>query len=135
MANFEGQLFCVDLQTQKIVWTYDNPEESFFAIPAVCPKHLFVGSRENKLICLDSLSGHEQWTFPTEDAVNSNPVICGMKVIFGCDDGFLRILNLGGKETWSANLGQPIVSSPAIADNFVLVGCDDGVVYAFSAVK
>ena len=122
----------VDLQSDQIVWTYNNPEESFFAVPAVSEKYVVIGSRDKKLICLDRQTGDEVWTFPTEGSVNSSPVICGSKVIFGADDGFLRILNVSdGKQTWSTNLGRPILSSPAIADNIVLIGCDDGYVYAF----
>ncbi|HPY77073.1 MAG TPA: PQQ-binding-like beta-propeller repeat protein, partial [Anaerohalosphaeraceae bacterium] len=77
-----------------------------------------------------------RWKFKTGAAVNSSPVICGSKVIFGADDGFLRILNLAdGKEVWSANLAQPIASGPAVVENCVLVGCDDGYVYVFSAIN
>ncbi|HOQ05583.1 MAG TPA: PQQ-binding-like beta-propeller repeat protein [Anaerohalosphaeraceae bacterium] len=132
IGNFEGQLFCVDTQTAQIVWTSSHSDDAFFAAPAVNEQYLVVGSQKNKVLCLDRKTGGLLWTFRTEDAVNSSPVICGTKVLFGSDDGFFRMLSLtDGKELWSANLARPIASSPAVVSNLVLIGCDDGFVYAW----
>ncbi len=132
VGNFKGQIFCVDIQTAKVLWTSSHPDEAFFAAPAVNEQYLVIGSQKNKVLGLDRKTGRLLWTFRTEDAVNTSPVICGTKVLFGSDDGFLRILSLNdGKQLWSANLARPIASSPAVVNNLVLIGCNDGFVYAW----
>ncbi len=63
----------------------------------------------------------------------SSPVICGDRVLVGCDDGWLYLLDIeDGHEVWSFELGAAIGTSPAVGDGFVVVGCDDGCVYGFS---
>ncbi|HRU16084.1 MAG TPA: PQQ-binding-like beta-propeller repeat protein [Anaerohalosphaeraceae bacterium] len=131
VGNFSGQILSIRIQTAEIAWTSSRPDDAFFAAPAVNDSCLVIGSQSNKLLCLDRQTGQIRWTFQTEGAVNSSPVLCGTSALFGCDDGFLRIVSLtDGKERWSANLAQPI-SSPAVAANRIFVGCGDGCIYAW----
>jgi len=63
-------------------------------------------------------------------------VICGGKVVVGCEDGRLYVIRLSnGTKVWSYETGQPITSSPAVARGMIVVGCDDGYVYAFGAAR
>ena len=77
-------------------------------------------------------NGKEIWKFRTRGEVDSSPVICGNKVIFGSTDGRLYILKLSsGKEIWSYEIGEAIPGSPAVVGGMILVGAEDGRVYAF----
>jgi outer membrane protein assembly factor BamB len=72
------------------------------------------------------------WTFKALGEVDSSPVICGDKVVVGCEDGRLYMLKLSdGSRVWSFEIGRPVTSSPAVAGEMVVVGSDDGYVYAF----
>jgi outer membrane protein assembly factor BamB len=72
------------------------------------------------------------WTFPTGGEIDSSPVICGDKVVFGSADGRIYLLNLDdGKELWSYEIGAGIVSSPAVVGDRVIIAAEDGLVYAF----
>ena len=42
----------------------------------------------------DRSSGQMLWTFPTGGEIDSSPVICGDKVVFGSADGRIYLLNL-----------------------------------------
>jgi outer membrane protein assembly factor BamB len=75
-----------------------------------------------------------RWTFQTGDEVNSSPIICGDKVVFGSDDGWLYVVGLAdGRQLWSYPIGQPISGSPAFGEGVLVIGADDGWVYAFGA--
>ena len=81
-------------------------------------------------------SGDEAWTFKTLGEVDSSPAICGDRVVVGCEDGRLYMVNvLDGSEIRSFEIGQAISSSPAVAGELVVVGCDDGYVYAFGTKR
>ena len=76
--------------------------------------------------------GKRRWIFETGGDVDSSPVICDGKVLFGSRDGRLYALNAAdGKELWSYEIGAAIVGAPAVVDGVVIIGAEDGAVYAF----
>jgi len=81
---------------------------------------------------LSRTDGSLVWSFKAKGDIDSSPVICDDKVVFGSEDGRLYMVGLAdGALVWSYDTGQPIISSPAVAAGLVVVGCDDGYVYAF----
>ena len=71
--------------------------------------------------------------FSTLGEIDSSPVICGDKVVFGSLDGIIYMIRLSdGSKVWSYETGQAITSSAAVAKGMVIIGCDDGYLYAFS---
>ena len=84
------------------------------------------------LYSVDRDSGVENWTFTTGGDIDSSPVICGSKIVFGSTDGRLYIVNLSdGKEVWSYEIGEGITGSPAVSGGYIIIGADDGRLYAF----
>jgi outer membrane protein assembly factor BamB len=82
--------------------------------------------------CVNSIEGVEVWNFPASGDVDSSPVIAGGQVIFGGDDGRVRVVNLeDGKLLWSYEIGAAIKTAPAVLRGMILLGADDGCVYAF----
>ena len=68
--------------------------------------------------------------------IDSSPVVCGDKVVFGSMDGKLYVLSLNtGKEIASYEVGEPISSTAATFDNRILIGCEDGNVYYFNTAS
>ena len=64
--------------------------------------------------------------------IDSSPVICGDKVVVGCDDGRLYMLRLdNGEQVWSYQIGEVITGSPAVAAGRVVIGAEDGLIYVF----
>ena len=130
-GNYGGELVCVDLAKGKIAWRYDTGRP-VLSSPAIGPRQVVFGARDNYVYSLSRKDGRELWKFRTGDSVDSSPVIVGSKVVVGSDDGRLYLLRLAdGKMVWSYETGQSITSSPAVADGMVVVGCDDGTVYCF----
>ena len=76
----------------------------------------YVSSSFNHLNTLGAKSGEPLWTFKTRRKVDSSPVVCGDKVVFGTGDGRLYLLDLEtGKELWNYEVGKSIIASPAVA--------------------
>jgi hypothetical protein len=75
------------------------------------------------------------WTFDTEDAVKSSPVVDGGRVYVGTMGGDVLCLDAyTGRKVWSYETGGPVESSPAIVDNMVYIGSDDAFVYCLDAL-
>lgn len=73
-----------------------------------------------------------KWTFSTEDAIKSSPVICDDKLFIGSNDGNLYALNLEGKLLWKYNAGTSIEAAPLLVDDKVIFGSLDGMVHALN---
>ncbi|MBM4016980.1 MAG: Pyrrolo-quinoline quinone [Planctomycetes bacterium] len=132
VANYQGRFFCIDLETQRILWHYGDDESPFYSSPAVGPRQVVIGCGDNKVHCIDRGSGRSLWTFATRGNVDSSPAICGNRVVVGSGDGRLYVLRLSdGRQAWSYEVGQPVTASPAVSGGWVVVGGEDGAVYAF----
>ena len=82
------------------------------------------------------MSGKLFWEFPTQGKIDSSPVVCGDRIIFGSSDGRLYLLDLeNGKPIWTYEIGGEVTASPAVADGIVVIGSEDGCVYAFGPEK
>jgi outer membrane protein assembly factor BamB len=134
VGNYGGRLVCVDLNSQEIVWEFNEPSsQPFFSSPAVTEERLVIGSRSGTLYCFRRLDGKLLWTYATGGEINSSPLICGGEVIAGSDDGYLYRLSLkDGSKIWSYFIGEGISGSPAVAFEMLFVGARDGAVYAFA---
>ena len=76
--------------------------------------------------------GESIWSFKTRGKVDSSPILCDNKVIFGSYDGRIYSLDAdNGKELWRFDLGKPVIAAPAIVKGYILIGGSDGVLYAF----
>jgi len=138
VGNYGGKLLCVDLVSQKTVWSYGNKETEtpFFASPAIGVDRIIAGCRDNSVHCVSRKDGQRIWVFKTRGDVDSSPVICGDKVVACSVDGRIYLLKLSdGTQVWSYELGAPIIGSPAVAGGWLIVGADDGRVYAFGPKK
>ena len=133
VANYEGKIMRIDLAAGRIDWTVALPDKQEFCSPALTDSHVIIGDGgDNRLRCLDRRDGKQAWEFPTRGPIESSPVVCDGKVVFGAGDGRLYVLDLAdGHCLWSRDLGQALASSPAVVDGKIIVGCDDGFVYVF----
>ncbi|MAB80717.1 MAG: Pyrrolo-quinoline quinone [Planctomycetes bacterium] len=132
-GHYGNQFVCVDLEKEKVVWSYDSPRHPFFSSPAIGTDRIVFGGRDKRLHCARLADGKPLWSFPTRRKIDSSPVICGDSVVFGSGDGRLYVVGLeDGKERWQYDIGKAILSSPAVVDGWVFVGANDKKLYAFA---
>ena len=134
IGHYGGQLVCIDVNEQKIVWKYGDRESGreFFSSPAVGKDRVLIGSRDNYIHCVDRGTGQLIWKFQTRGEVDSSPVIVKDKVVFGSADGSLYMVGLeDGKMIRSYEIGASITGSPAVINGMIVTGAEDGRIYAF----
>ncbi len=136
MGSMRNDVKAIDWKKSEIVWTYKpgRGAQQFASSPAVTDKYILIGSRDNKLHCLDRAKGTSHWVFPTGNKVDSSPVVAGTRVVFGSQDDKLYILDLeSGKSIQVVPLDGPISASPVVVDGKVLIGTQKGTLYCLGS--
>jgi outer membrane protein assembly factor BamB len=134
LGHYGSMLVAIDLQEKKIIWEYMDRKQgdAFFSSPAVGEDRILIGSRDNRLHCVDRKTGEGIWTFSTRDWVESSPVIAGNRVIFGSTDGRLYMVDIkNGGLLWSYEIGAAIIACPAVTAGLIAIGAEDGRIYLF----
>jgi len=73
------------------------------------------------------------WTFKTEGAITSSPVVVDGTVFFGSDDGFLYAVDLEtGAKRWAFKTDDIIEAPALVHDDLVYIGSSDFFFYAVS---
>src|SRR5207248_7832769 len=88
-------LYCVDLGTRNVLWTFDNDGDmkEVFSSPCLSGGRIYIGEgfHEDKgcrLYCIDANTGKKLWDFPTSSHTEGTPVVVGGRVYFSAgDDG------------------------------------------------
>ncbi|MBI1916674.1 MAG: PQQ-binding-like beta-propeller repeat protein [Planctomycetes bacterium] len=130
-----GLLYCLDRETGKKLWQFDNDEEmkQMLSSPCVAYGRVYVGEgfHENascKLFCLDAATGKKLWAFETQSHVESSPCVADGRLYFGAGDDGLYCLDAGsGKKLWQypgpgAREGLHIDANPTVVDGRVYCG-------------
>lgn len=135
IGNYEDTFMCADIDSGAILWQYTNDGYPYYASAAVTEEWVLACARDYKLYCFDRQTGRVKWTFSALAEIDSSPVVCDNKVLFGSDDGWIYMVDVSsGKEIWSFEIGEIIASSPAVAQGMVVIGADDGIVYCFGSL-
>jgi outer membrane protein assembly factor BamB len=82
-----------------------------------------IGSNDDKVYCLDGVTGLLEWSYPTGGSVFSSPAAADidgddtMEVVVGSYDSNIYCLNgITGLVEWSYAAGGPVYSSPSVAN-------------------
>ena len=135
-GHYGNAFVSVDLDDQKVIWEYTDPNHAFFSSPAILEDRVIFGGRDRELHCVNKETGEELWSFKTRRKVDSSPVACDGKVVFGSGDGWLHMLRVeDGESLWSYEIGRSILGSPAVVGGEVLIGANDGRLYCFGSVE
>jgi len=131
--NHTGYSTSTAPNTNKTIWNYTTGSY-VYSSPAVADGKVYVGSCDNKVYCLDALTGEHIWNYTTGQYVDSSPAVADGKVFVGSFDGKVYCLNaLTGAHIWNYTTGSYVRSSPAVADGKVYIGSDDYKVYCLDA--
>ncbi|HYT92341.1 MAG TPA: PQQ-binding-like beta-propeller repeat protein, partial [Gemmataceae bacterium] len=135
--NRYGSLYCVDVETQQLLWTFTNKKKmrEGFSSPVLADGRLYFGEgfhqdNDCKLYCLDAKTGNKLWEFQTTSHTESTPVVVGGRVYFGAgDDGVYCVDAINGKKIWqfpeqeaAKKFHLHVDSTPAVAGKRVYVG-------------
>ena len=116
------------------LWNYTTGA-SVSSSPAVSGGHVYVGSFNDKVYCLDATTGAHVWHYATSNVIwSSSPAVAGSLVYVGSEDNYVYCLNANtGAFGWSYHTNNQVDSSPAITGWFLYIGSRDGYVYCLDA--
>lgn len=107
--------------------------------PAVQNDKVYIGSKLNKLHCVDAETGDYLWNYTTLGRIGySSPAVYDNKVYIGSAElpwnGTLYCVNAdNGTEIWNYTTDASIYSSPTVNNGYVYIGSHDRNVYCFDA--
>jgi len=141
VGHYGNEVVCVDIADQTVEWTFKDRAFPYASSPALSLDRVVIGGRDKGLHCLDRKTGERIWRASARENIDSSPVICGDRVVYGTEDGTLNIVSLekvsqeNGDEgrIWSFTIGEALIAPPAVARGMIVIGSYEGTVYAFGA--
>jgi len=137
VATSGGKVFRIELPGGEITWTYragEEGHEEFTTSPAVGKDLVIVAGGSGNIYCIDRETGQAAGNrfFKADSRIDSSPVLCGDKAVFGCTDGRIYIVEVpGGKKVWSYRTGGEITASVAVAGGIIAAITFDGQLFLF----
>jgi outer membrane protein assembly factor BamB len=142
-----GRLYCLDRDTSKVVWTFDNDGtmKPVFSTPWLADGQIWIGEgyhqdQKCRLYCLDAATGEKIGQFRTKSHTESSPCVANGLVYFGAGDDGLYCINPKKKDDegrFEAEWNYPHVhvdASPAVAGGRVYCGSGVGDIYRETAI-
>lgn len=119
------------------LWSYTAVGgQGFESSPYVSNNHyLYIGNNDGKLYCLNTNNGTLKWSFATEGAVKSSPILMDGNVMFGSyDRKFYSVDSATGLERWYIQTEDAISSSPVYFNQKVYFGSHDHYFYCIDII-
>jgi len=132
----QSRLVAFDVATGKTIWSY-QARGWILGTPSLSAAHVFVGSQDKFLHCLDKRTGKLVWKFPTKSRIESGAAVDAKSVFFGSCDGGVYCVNVAdGRQRWRFDTDadptghRSIYSTPVLTDNALYFAAGEGQVYA-----
>jgi outer membrane protein assembly factor BamB len=133
VGSYGGRLMGIDIAEMRVAWTYANDARRapFIASPALIDTFLIAPSRDRFVHCVSPADGRLIWKFAARGQVDASPVVVGNRVVVGCGNGVLYLIDLvTGALANSLDLGGGLGGTPLVSGGMVIVGDESGLVTA-----
>lgn len=129
----------------ELLWTYKAGDKDAMikSTAAIVGEHVYVGSLNGELLCLELHTGKRLWSYRSGNAVGANAFIPGFKtapavsadtVYIGDEEGGLHAVDRAtGKGRWKFEAGAEIANGVNLFDTFVLFGSHDNNLYCLKS--
>jgi outer membrane protein assembly factor BamB len=134
----DGVLYRLDAATGRPTWSARLVDEPLARLPpgdpasawdffasgvAVAGEHLFVGTRDGRMVALNAGDGRRVWVYSTQGPLLASPAVDSGRLFFGSFDGHVHALDAEtGEPLWKTDTKGAVVSGPAVAGDRVIVG-------------
>jgi outer membrane protein assembly factor BamB len=135
ISTYAGSIFCLKRTDGTKLWsTYIKRDlvryESFYSSPATNGKQLFTAARTGKLVALDAVTGHVDWTQSMGALTYATPALSEGRVYIGSYSGRANAYSAeSGKLLWSTYLGGRITGSGLVVGSLFFVSTIEGKTY------
>ena len=126
--------YCLDLFTGDIIWSSDVGIV-LLSSPTFFEDKVYIGSRDEKMYCLNANTGEKLWRFYTGSMTyETAPSVAYGNVYVGNAFGFIYCVNAtSGERVWSTKESARAVASPVICDEKLYIGSVDNHLYCLDA--
>jgi outer membrane protein assembly factor BamB len=128
-----GYIHCLRLKDGSEAWATRVSGQGTSSSPCIVGNHVYIGSGDTCLFCLDIRTGAIEWKFDAGVAVGSSPLAVGELIYVGDTGGWLHCLSHSGRKMWQFKTGDRLDSDPALIDNVLIFGSYDGYLYSVRA--
>ena len=123
--------FCMDLNTKKILWTYDTEWYQIRSSPTIVGDVLLCGANDHNLYAINTKNGKLKWKYKTGNPITSSPAATSSIVCVTSSDSYVYAIDIAtGKLLWKFQANDQFRATPCIVDNIVYAGANDGYLYA-----
>ena len=127
-GSHDGNLYCLDTKTGKMIWAYTTDDQITAApvnvkSPDGKAMWIIVGSRDNHLHCVNAKTGKGVWKYETTNYINGAPAISKGVTVFGGCDGLVHVVSVkDGKAVKEIEVAEYIAATAAMVGDLVYVG-------------
>lgn len=119
----DGKFSAFDVVRRELAWSTKEPGD-WNRSGSACDGVRTYFAAPGGVRAFDPVDGRKLWEFPLKTSpIHSSPVVVGGRVVFGAEDGKLRVLDAAdGALLREFDLGEPLTASPAVAGTRAFVG-------------
>lgn len=142
-GNLDGYVYAVNAETGAFAWRFapggEGERKGITSTVVERDGVLYFGSNDGKVYAVGLSDRQVKWSFPTQDEVNSSPVLDDGNTLYigSRDKKFYAIDRTTGKKKWMYPCAGPVLTQPVLYKNLVIFGAGegDGHVYALNTAN
>jgi outer membrane protein assembly factor BamB len=123
VGGYDNVVYAVNKTSRNEQWRFEGASGRIIGGLVIFENYIFVPSADGTLYVLNLDNGALVWSFETEQAIWSTPLIKDERVFVTSMDHFVYALDIeNGELIWKQELSASITDSVSIADDLLLVG-------------
>ncbi len=132
-GSFDGIFYALDSSSGKELWRFSDSTGWFWGRSTATDTHIYVPSLDGNLYAINVDNGRLAWKVETEGPIIGSPLIIDQWLIFGSDDGKLRVVSLkNGATQKRCNIGHNLRTNIAKGERTVYMGVSDRSIIAIN---
>lgn len=132
-GSFDGVFYALQSESGKELWRFTDAKGWYWGKPVATETHVYAPSLDGNLYAIDIDSGRLTWKVETDGPIIGSPLILDDWIIFGSDDGKLRVVSLkNGSSQKRCNIGHDLRTSIVKGEEAVYMGVSNRSIIAIT---
>ena len=132
-GSFDGVFYALQAESGNELWSFTDAEGWYWGKPVTTETHVYAPSLDGNLYAIDIDSGRLTWKVEKDGPIIGSPLILDDWVIFGSDDGKLRVVSSKtGASQKRCNIGHDLRTSIVKGDDAIYMGVSNRSIIAIN---